>query len=504
MPAITRTFKDDKVVLKTRISHGFDENGKRIRNRYSFEIPIVDYPTEELQDKAFIEYLASIGVDLKNNVKKKNIDNLEEKKNILINEDILESKNVINAIEDINKSTRQIVKIPLNKLEMFELNPSRPSNEFIERLAKSIYEDGLNNPIRVIQSNGKYLIETGNKRYRAYRLLEEKYGEQYSSIECYVVDYTIELNNENLDPVFTLKLMRDNVNTYERTINDKILEVELYHRIFPDLKKRGIAEGRENEWIGKEMGIADASVKDYLKLIKVDDVKKKFLNDKIDYLQTALRLVDYYNKYGQDDYYKMVGSIRETYQNDNDFQMNSYMVDQRIWNKEFEERQKKNKELQKQQEQKEEKEELIVEKSVKYEIPLYKELSELPYCYFEGNEIKKMCFRINVSDFELSFFMVNVLDNKEYYFKLFGSLSSVSFYIIKKPKNVNDFWYYTYYENKNGIFKLELEYEEYFKYDYFKFMRNIDLLLNHEHIVLTIDEEHNFIGDLLKDVIVTN
>ncbi len=503
MPTITRAIKEDEVVLKTRISNGFDENGNRIRNRYSYKVSLKEYPTEAEQDKVFIDYLSSIGVEFARvKIRKNKNEKDQTKENKILNEKTDKSFDRSIEVKDF-VSTRQIVKIPLDQLEIFELNPSNPPQEFIERLAKSIYEDGLNNPIRVVKSNDKYLIETGNKRYRAYCLLEEQYGEKYSNIECYVADYTMELNNENLDPVFTLKLMRDNINTYERTIKDKILEVELYHRIFPDLKQRGIASGRENEWIAEEMGIADASVKDYLKLIKVDDVKKKFLNDQIDYLQTGLRLVDYYKKYGKDDYYEMIGSIRENHQSGNDFQVKSYNVESHFWKKKDEERQKKNKELQEQRkkellEQEENKNEEEIQEE--YKVSRYDDIEKLPCCYFRSKKLDEFYVCVRENDCVLRFFIENEYDDTIYYFDFrITNDSDVNLKIMKKPEKADNYWIYDCNEI-NYLFKLYQKNEN--KVCGLNFLNNVSHIFNKEIIILTIDDKDNFVKDLLKGVLI--
>lgn len=492
MATITRTVKGEQVILKTRISKGFDINGKRIRKQYSYKVSLNDYPTEELQNEVFNEYLVSVG------------------ENPITDDEIKELKE-----NDDNRTTRQIIKIPLDQLEMYELNPSRPTDEFIERLAKSIYEDGLNNPIRVVRSNDKYLISAGNKRYKAYKLLQEKYGDDFSKIESYIVDYSMELNNENLDPVFALKLMRDNINTCERTIKDKILEVELYHKIFPDLKEKGIATGRENEWIAEEMGVADKSVKDYLKLIKIEDIKNKFMNDQIDYLDTALKMADFYKKYGKDDYYIMLGNIKEKNQNNNNFQFRSYMVDNEIWNKEFEERQRKNEELQKQKEQnqsfQQQEEQSEQDQSVyqqdeqheieKYVAPEYDDIDKLPHCYFQSDKLEIFDLNINEIYLNLTFYLKNMLDDFKYWVNLYCGYGKLTFRIVKNSDNKNDEYSSWRYVEENILFSLCLMNKEYKKFDSFKFFKNINEVLNKESIVLTIDDEQNFVSDLVKEVV---
>ena len=57
----------------------------------------------------------------------------------------------------------------------------------------------------------KYLIQKGNKRYAAYQFLNKKYDSDYDKIECYILDYEIEDDKKEIDPMFTLQLMRDNI-----------------------------------------------------------------------------------------------------------------------------------------------------------------------------------------------------------------------------------------------------------------------------------------------------
>lgn len=480
MCKIERKIKGDTVTLSTRISNGFDENGKRLRKRYSLKLDTNEYQTEKQQDQVFKEYLIEQGV---------NEIQFEEKENEV--------------------TTRKIVKIPLEKLQVFELNPSRPSQEFIERLANSIYEDGLNNPIHVVKYKDKYLIQKGNKRYEAYQFLNKKYDSDYDKIECYILDYELESDKEEVDPIFVLKLMRDNINTYERTLNDKILEVELYHKIFLDLKKKGIASGRENEWIAKEMGIADKSVKDYLKLLKVDDVKKKFMNREVLTLDTALRMVDYYNQYGKDEYYLLIGDIRQRYnsRHDNDFAISYHMVESVFWSKEREEREKKAKELEKQRKLEKENEQVedepVEEEKEEYQTPTFETYENLPHYYFETVSLEKIIVLLKTNEININFEFLNQFDENKYYFEMRLSSYNSSLFIrlIHIPENEKGGnWIYTC-PNENKLFNVNMNCENK-KVDIFKCMNNIDDILNKEKIVLTIDDKENFIASLLDNVLV--
>lgn len=507
MCKIERKIKNDTVTLSTRISKGFDKNGKRLRKRYSLKLDTNEYQTEKQQDQVFKDYLIEQGV---NEIQFEEKENEDHKKT---ESEVFDKESDLAIVEDTQTNeltTRKIVKIPLEKLQVFELNPCRPSEEFIERLALSIYEDGLNNPIHVVKYKDKYLIQKGNKRYAAYQFLNKKYDSDYDKIECYILDYEIEDDKKEIDPMFTLQLMRDNINTYERTLNDKILEVELYHKIFPDLKKKGIASGRENEWIAKEMGIADKSVKDYLKLLKVDDVKKKFMNREVLTLDTALRMVDYYNQYGKDEYYLMIGDIRQKYntRHDNDFAISYHMIEPAFWRKEREERERKAKELELQRKREKpyepvEDAEVPKEEKEEYQIPTFNNYENLPHYYFETSLLEKIKISLEIEDINIKFEFLNQFDENKYFFEivLTSYKNVLSIQLIRMPAEVKEvYWRYTC-PNENKLFNINMECENR-KVDIFKCMNNIDNILNKEKIVLTIDDKENFIASLLDNVLV--
>ena len=507
MCKIERKIKNDTVTLSTRISKGFDKNGKRLRKRYSLKLDTNEYQTEKQQDRAFKDFLIEQGV---NEIQFEEKENEDHKKT---ESEVFDKERDLAIVEDTQTNevtTRKIVKIPLEKLQVFELNPCRPSEEFIERLALSIYEDGLNNPIHVVKYKDKYLIQKGNKRYAAYQFLNKKYDSDYDKIECYILDYEIEDDKKEIDPMFTLQLMRDNINTYERTLNDKILEVELYHKIFPDLKKKGIASGRENEWIAKEMGVADKSVKDYLKLLKVDDVKKKFMNREVLTLDTALRMVDYYNQYGKDEYYLMIGDIRQKYntRHDNDFAISYHMIEPAFWRKEREERERKAKELELQRKREKpyepvEDAEVPKEEKEEYQIPTFNNYENLPHYYFETSLLEKIKISLEIEDINIKFEFLNQFDENKYFFEivLTSYKNVLSIQLIRMPAEVKEvYWRYTC-PNENKLFNINMECENR-KVDIFKCMNNIDNILNKEKIVLTIDDKENFIASLLDNVLV--
>lgn len=508
MGSVTRIFKDNKVILKTRLSKGVDEFGKRIRPRITYEVSINDYPTEEDQDRAFYDYLVSIGEEPNFKIKEDENEIILQKKNELSDNEIDKSFNKVNEDATKNKeikgkvfSTRQITYIPLDELILIKNNPSDPTSEFIERLAKAIYEDGLNNPIRVARYNGKNYIETGNKRYKAYQLLREMYGDDYSKIECYVVDYEIK-DFDEFDTMFTLKLMRDNINTYERSLKDKVREVSLYHSIFPSLKELKIASGRENEWIAKEMGISDKSVKDYLKIDKVDIIMKMFLNDEIETIMTALRLVDYYQKYGKDDFYIMLGSVkrRKDSGKNEKIVVNYFDIDNAFWNKEREEKKKIEKEIMLNKKEEKEKEERKENQENEYVVPTFENLKDIPYISLMSKKVSnlKLSLELDFQRILVSFQIYNEIDENEYSLCFRFLHEDMEILLFKKPEETEmSYWNNEYVGKRNIVFKFKCNilFDD---YNGILFFEEMITFLKEERICLNINDKENFIENWIK------
>lgn len=163
--------KNGKVVASTRISKGFDENGKRLRARFHLELDEVDYPTKESQLQAFDDYLVSIGESAIGEVKESE-DTIQAKEDDKSNKKIDMERIEVNQANEV--STRHIKKIPLSQIRLNEFNPYTIDDEFIKRLAYAIKEDGLNNPIHVTLKDNDYIVNKGNKRYLAFELLNKK------------------------------------------------------------------------------------------------------------------------------------------------------------------------------------------------------------------------------------------------------------------------------------------------------------------------------------------
>ena len=258
------------------------------------------------------------------------------------------------------------------------------------------------------------------------------------------------------------------------------------------------------------MGVADKSVKDYLKLLKVDDVKKKFMNREVLTLDTALRMVDYYNQYGKDEYYLMIGDIRQKYntRHDNDFAISYHMIEPAFWRKEREERERKAKELELQRKREKpyepvEDAEVPKEEKEEYQIPTFNNYENLPHYYFETSLLEKIKISLEIEDINIKFEFLNQFDENKYFFEivLTSYKNVLSIQLIRMPAEVKEvYWRYTC-PNENKLFNINMECENR-KVDIFKCMNNIDNILNKEKIVLTIDDKENFIASLLDNVLV--
>lgn len=500
MPTIERIEKENEVVMRVRISKGYID-GKRLRKRYNMTLSKDEYPTEESQYERFNQYLEENG--------ERRIDYIDDPHL----ENNLNSKIPDKEIK-LKKSKRKIVMIPLECLYEFKDNPSHPSLEFIERLAANIHEDGLNNPIRVVKFGNKYYIESGNKRYAAYKLLAEKYGSQYDYIESYVVDY--EMNEEDgVDPVFALKLMRDNINHYERTIYDKMREVALYHRIFPALKERLKIVGRENEYIAAEMGISDKSVKDYLKIIKNGLIYSGFLNDEFDSLMTALQMVDYYNDYGKDECCKAMERIKNRNgMVDNEKRKISYSdIGYEFYLKKIEDAGKKRNEIkEKNEEGSSTSQKLSTDnnndsvitnenKGKQKEVKCIKSFDELPDMTFAFKKLKAFELNLTENRYSLDFIICDQIDGNSYYFLLKAYREGCEVYL----SNCNDYMNHPYmsiYNPDKVLVKYEHKNEKESAINVFYVLRNIEQLGLTSTIILDLAGEEGFVARLLANIYV--
>lgn len=129
--------------------------------------------------------------------------------------------------------------IPIYKLCISSHNVRKKNNgdndEDIKSLAKDIKHNGLLNPIIVQkESENKYNIVAGRRRYLAFLRLSNKYNKaSYSSIPCKILQSKTPLNEAKLKSIS----LSENINRKKMTIREQITAyMELYENSNKDFK----------------------------------------------------------------------------------------------------------------------------------------------------------------------------------------------------------------------------------------------------------------------------
>ena len=129
-----------------------------------------------------------------------------------------------------------VEEIALNKIEP---NPYQPRKEFslnsIKELANSIEKYGLMQPIVVIENNDKYILVSGERRYRAFQFLKR------NKIKSLIVDYSLKqlreyalienIQREELSPIeiaLSLKNLMQEYNYTHQEVAEMISKSRTY------------------------------------------------------------------------------------------------------------------------------------------------------------------------------------------------------------------------------------------------------------------------------------
>ena len=136
----------------------------------------------------------------------------------------------------------------------------------VEELAESIKESGLlhNLVVRDLK-NGKYEILSGERRYRALKLIGAK------RVMCQVKDVS--------DSDAELLLIKANAEQRELTPSEKMEGIKRLEAIYKEKKARGeqIPKGKLRDTIGKDMGLSGTQVQRYKTVDKklIEPLKEK-------------------------------------------------------------------------------------------------------------------------------------------------------------------------------------------------------------------------------------
>lgn len=142
----------------------------------------------------------------------------------------------------------------------------------IEELAKNISETGLLHPINVLQiEDGMFEILSGERRYRAMRMLYEKGNDEFEMIPAIV-------KIRNLDEREKKRcIRRGNASRSNLTVEQKVKITKESLEDFYISKECGeIPVGTlKRDWIASDTGFGKTSVQTYLNIIEGKEKKKK-------------------------------------------------------------------------------------------------------------------------------------------------------------------------------------------------------------------------------------
>lgn len=175
---------------------------------------------------------------------------------------------IAEMLNDTSKDMR-FKKIFIEDIDPCEYN-MYPMQE-IEQLAQNIKECGLLHPITLYRKDdGRYMILSGERRYRAMLLNYEHGDDRWEEIPAIIK--STELNEREIRRF----LRRGNAN---RENLSKDLKIEIVKESLGDyllLKSEGnIQPGTlKREWISMDTGFSARSVQDYLNLIEGSHTKK--------------------------------------------------------------------------------------------------------------------------------------------------------------------------------------------------------------------------------------
>lgn len=164
-------------------------------------------------------------------------------------------------------------KIELDKIKLNPRNEYSQDQEKIENLAQSIAAVGQLEPVTVLEYNQEgfeYILVSGESRYRAIKMLNEKHMHS-SYIDAYVK--TLDEINLPLSDDLKEELLIVAPNA-ERRINneyDKMMEVEKLNRIYTALREAGyqevfghrIANVKNRALVAETLGVSEGQVHKY-------------------------------------------------------------------------------------------------------------------------------------------------------------------------------------------------------------------------------------------------
>lgn len=143
-------------------------------------------------------------------------------------------------------------------------------------LKDSIEVQGLFQPLIVKpQGDGKYVLISGHRRFKAIQLLKGEGSDKFNTVPCRVMNFD-ELNAE-------LALITANSTARELTEYEKMRQVALTKEIFSKMQEAGEVSGKLRELISKHLNMSETSVQryDYINKNAIPDVAERLKEQKI-------------------------------------------------------------------------------------------------------------------------------------------------------------------------------------------------------------------------------
>lgn len=174
------------------------------------------------------------------------------------------AKSIAEGVNNVDaKSSFNIRNIDINLLVTSDKNFYRI--EEIEKLAEDIELNGLYHNLIVRKSNneeGKYEILSGERRYKALKMLYDRGNEKYSKVPCQV--------RENLNDIDAeIILIQSNAEVRQLSEMEKIKQIERLEELYKEKKKKGEKiPGKLRNKIGQDMGLSGIQVQRYKKIGK--------------------------------------------------------------------------------------------------------------------------------------------------------------------------------------------------------------------------------------------
>ncbi|WP_326511366.1 ParB/RepB/Spo0J family partition protein [Clostridium intestinale] len=174
------------------------------------------------------------------------------------------SKNTVDKEEDINKF--KIVQVDINDLKPSKDNFYSIEQESIKDLKDTIELVGLQQNLVVKkESNGKYEIIAGHRRYRAIKKLYEEGNQNFKYVPCKVEE------DDNIKN--KLRLIITNSTTRELSDWEKITQVKELRELLTEYKKREKIIGRTRDIIANILNVSSTQI------ARMESVDKKLIHE---------------------------------------------------------------------------------------------------------------------------------------------------------------------------------------------------------------------------------